>query len=112
MQALNLKRESMLRSLLRDASLLVAALAEELSMARGSRATVKVKRLVVKVLGADIPSAYRSTLRKSLEQCARTVRDRQGRVWVLAGVEAYTKGSGARLQFYRLVYVLDGKYSK
>ena len=112
MQALNLKQEEMLRRTLRDVSLLVAALAEELSMARGSRATVKVKRLVAQVIGADVPSMYRAALRAALVQAAREVRDKHGRVWVLADVEAYTKGSRARLHSYRLVYVLDGNHSK
>jgi hypothetical protein len=112
MQALDLKQEEVLRRVLRDASPLLSLLAEELSMARGTCVRIKVARLVAKALGADIPPAYRATLRAALVQVAREVRDKHGRVWVLADVEAYTRGSKARLHFYRLVYVLDGNHSK
>ena len=108
MQA-DLKQEEVLRHLLRDASPLLSLLAEELSMARGSRATVKVKRLVAKAIGArgPIPPMYTSALRAFLLERARMVRDRHGRLWVLADVEVRVKGS--KPQEYRFVYVPNGK---
>jgi hypothetical protein len=111
MQALDLRRERMLKSLLRDASPLIDLIAEELSLARGSRVTIKVARLVARAVG-DVPPVYRCMLREALVAAAREVRDRQGRVWILVDVEAYRKGSRTRVEFYRLIYALDGKYSK
>jgi hypothetical protein len=103
------KQEEVLRQLLRDASPLVNLLTEELSLARGTRVTVKVTRLVARMLVTrdPIPSMYTSALRAALLELAKVVKDRQGRVWVLADVEVRMKGS--KPQEYRLVYVPDGK---
>jgi len=110
MQALDLKQERELMGLLRDASPLISLIAEELTMARGSRATIKMARLVSRFLRArnPIPSVYTSALRVVLVESAhaRTVRDLRGRVWVLSAVESRVKGG--KPQGYRLVYVLDG----
>lgn len=104
---LDLKQERELMGLLRDATPLMRAVAEELAMARGSRATIKMTRLVARLLRArSVPSVYTSALRDILAERARTVRDLRGRVWVLYSVEARVKGG--KPQGYRLVYVLDG----
>ena len=108
MQALDLKQERELVGLLRDASPLLSLIAEELTMARGSRATIKMARLVARFLRArnPIPSVYTSALRDILTERARAVRDLKGRTWFLADVELRVKGG--KPQGYRLVYVLDG----
>jgi hypothetical protein len=104
---LDLKQERELVGLLRDATPLVSLIAEELSQARGSRATIKVTRLVARFLRARaVPSVYTSALRAALVERARTVRDLRGRVWVLTVVESRVKGG--KPQGYRLVYELDG----
>ena len=105
---LDLKQERELRLLLRDASPLISLIAEELSQARGSRATIKMARLVARFLRArSVPSVYTSTLRDILAERARTVRDLRGRTWVLSVVESRVKGG--KPQGYSLVYVvLDG----
>jgi len=109
MQALDLKQERRLRSLLRDVRPLLDLVAEELSLARGTQARIKVARLVARAVGANVSSTYRSVLREVLVAAAREVIDRRGRTWVLVEVEQYRKGSRAQLQFYRLVYVLVTK---
>jgi hypothetical protein len=109
MQVLDLKQEEVLRHLLRDASPLLSLLAEELSMARGTCARIKVARLVAKAIGARGPISpmYTSALRELLLERARVVRDRHGRLWVLADVEVRMRGS--KPQEYRFVYVPNGK---
>jgi hypothetical protein len=104
---MDLKQERELMGLLRDATPLIALIAEELSQARGSRATIKMARLVARFLCTrSVPSVYTSALRDILAERARTVRDLKGRVWVLCLVESRVKGG--KPQGYRLVYVLDG----
>jgi len=104
---LDLKQERELVGLLRDATPLISLIAEELTMARGSRATIKVARLVARFLRArSVPSVYTSALRDIVAERARTVRDMRGRKWVLSVVESRVKGG--KPQGYRLVYVLDG----
>jgi hypothetical protein len=103
---LDIKQERELMGLLRDVTPLIFLIAEELSKACGSRATIKVARLVACFLQARaVPSVYTSTLRDLLAERARTVRDLRGRVWVLS-IESRVKGG--KPQGYRLVYTLDG----
>ena len=104
---LDLKQERELMRLLRDATPLISLIAEQLTAARGSRATIKVARLLRLHLRARaVASVYTSTLRDLLVERARTVRDLRGRVWVLSVVESRVKGG--KPQGYSLVYVLDG----
>ena len=104
---LDLKQERELRLLLRDASPLISLIAEELSKARGRRATIKMARLVARFLRARaVPSVYTSALRDILVDSARSVKDLRGRVWVLSAIEARSRRG--KPQGYRLVYVLDG----
>ena len=109
MQELSLKQEEVLRRCLRDASPLLSLLAEELAHARGTCVRIKVARLVAKALGArgPIPPMYTSALRALLLERARMVRDRHGRLWVLADVEVRMRGS--KPQEYRFVYVPNGR---
>jgi hypothetical protein len=104
---LDLKQERELRRLLRDATPLLSLLAEELARARGSRATIKITRLVARFLRTrnPIPSVYTSVLRAILVDSAR-IKDLRGRTWVLSAVESRVRGG--KQQNYRLVYVLDG----
>jgi hypothetical protein len=104
---LDLKQERELMGLLRDATPLISLIAEELAAARGSRATIKMARLVARFLRARaVPSVYTSALRDILVERARRVKDLRGRTWVLSLVEPRVKGG--KPQGYRLVYVLDG----